>query len=438
MLYLLHDASQIMLAPARTLADLTRAACASPLNPLAYTPGGRALAASIELFERTTRPYPKPAFNLPAREQVVWQRPFGRVIAFGEPTGRPKLLIVAPMSGHHATLLRGTVAAFLDTHQVFVTDWSDAKEVPVAHGMFDLSDYVDYCLAMFEALGPDLHVMAVCQPAVPVLAAIALMEAEGHPLVPRSVTLLGGPVDTRRAPTAVNAFAEGRDIAWFRRHCIHPVPDRHRGRGRLVYPGFLQLCGFMAMNPDRHLSAHWEMFNHLVEGDGDSADRHRAFYDEYLAVMDLTAEFYLQTLETVFLDHLLPRGLMRHRGRPVDLAAIHRCAVMAVEGEKDDIVGRGQTFAALDLTPSLFDAKKERHLQAGVGHYGVFNGARFRTEIAPRIKAFIARQAVAKALPLRKVPRRTPGVFQASATPTSSARDVVDCTPAGLVRGRRH
>ncbi|MBQ0822857.1 polyhydroxyalkanoate depolymerase [Microvirga sp. HBU67558] len=431
MLYLLHDASQLMLAPARTVADLTRAACENPFSPLAYTPGGRALAASVELFERTTRPYPKPAFNLPAPGRVVWQRPFGRVIAFGEPTDRPKLLIVAPMSGHHATLLRGTVAAFLDTHQVFVTDWSDAKEVPVADGVFDLSDYVDYCLAMFEALGPDLHVMAVCQPAVPVLAAIALMEAEDHPLAPRSATLLGGPVDTRRAPTAVNAFAQERDIAWFRRHCIHPVPDRYKGRGRLVYPGFLQLSGFMAMNPDRHLSAHWEMFNHLVEGDGDSADRHRAFYDEYLAVMDLTAEFYLQTLETVFLDHLLPTGRMRHRGRPVDLAAIRRCALMAVEGENDDIVGRGQTIATLDLTPGLPAAKKDAYLQASVGHYGVFNGARFRTEITPRIKAFIARQAITKALPLRQARRHAPGVFQASATPTSSARDAAGCIPAG-------
>jgi polyhydroxyalkanoate depolymerase len=297
------------------------------------------------------------------------------------------------MSGHYATLLRGTVAAFLESHQVFITDWSDAKQVPSSEGRFDLSDYVDYCLAIFKALGPGLHVMAVCQPAVPVLAAIALMEAEEHPQVPRSVTLLGGPVDTRQTPTAVNSFAQTRDIPWFKRYCIHPVPDRFRGRGRLVYPGFMQLCGFMAMNPDRHLSAHWEMFDHLVEGDGDSADKHREFYDEYLAVMDLPAEYYLQTLETVFIDHLLPRGLMRHRGRPVNLKAIQRCALMTVEGEKDDITGRGQTVAVLDLTPNLSPAKKKHHLQAGVGHYGVFNGSRFRNEIAPRIKAFMNRNA---------------------------------------------
>jgi poly(3-hydroxybutyrate) depolymerase len=388
MLYLLHDASRLMMAPARTMADLTRAVCENPLSPLAYIPSGRALAASCELFERTTRPYPKPGFNLPALERVVWRRPFCRVIAFGA-ADKPKLLIVAPMSGHYATLLRGTVAAFLDSHQVFITDWSDAKDVPLPDGAFDLSDYVDYCIAMFEALGPDLHVMAVCQPAVPVLAAIALMEAEDHPLVPRSATLLSGPVDTRRAPTAVNTFAQEHDITWFRSHCIHPVPPGHSGGGRRVYPGFLQLCGFLAMNRDRHLTAHWEMFNHLVEGDGDSADKHRAFYDEYLAVMDLTAEFYLQTLETVFQDHLLPRGVMRHRGAPVDLTAIRRCALLTVEGEKDDIVGRGQTSAALDLTPNLAGGRKGHHVQPGVGHYGVFNGSRFRSEIVPRIVDFI-------------------------------------------------
>jgi polyhydroxyalkanoate depolymerase len=406
MLYLLHEASQFVFTPARMIADLTRLTCTNSLNPVTYTPGSRALVASCELFERTTRTYPKPAFNLPASEQVVWQQPFCRVIAFGQPSNKPKVLIVAPMSGHYATLLRGTVAAFLDSHQVFITDWCDAKQVPLSEGQFDLSDYVDYCIAMFEALGPDLHVMAVCQPAVPVLAAIALMEAEEHPLVPRSVALLGGPIDTRHTPTAVNSFAQTRDIGWFKRHCIHPVPDRYQGRGRLVYPGFMQLSGFMAMNPDRHLSAHWEMFNHLVEGDGDSADKHREFYDEYLAVMDLSAEYYLQTLETVFIDHLLPRGLMRHRGRLVNLKAIQRCALMTIEGENDDITGRGQTVAALDLTPNLSPAKKEHHLQAGVGHYGVFNGTRYRMEIAPRIKVFMTRHAADRRLSSRRSPTR--------------------------------
>jgi poly(3-hydroxybutyrate) depolymerase len=406
MWYLLHEASRFAFSPARMVADLTKLACTNSFNPVTYTPGGRALVASCEMFERTTRAYPKPTFNLPASERVVWQRPFCRVIAFGPPSNKPKVLIVAPMSGHYATLLRGTVAAFLDSHQVFITDWSDAKQVPLSEGQFDLSDYVDYCIAMFEALGPDLHVMAVCQPAVPVLAAIALMEAENDPLVPRSVALLGGPIDTRQTPTTVNSFAQTRDIRWFKQHCIHPVPDRFQGRGRLVYPGFMQLGGFMAMNPDRHLSAHWEMFNHLVEGDGDSAEKHREFYDEYLAVMDLSAEYYLQTLETVFIDHLLPKGLMRHRGKPVDLKAIRRCALMTIEGENDDITGRGQTVAALDLTPNLSDAKKEHHLQARVGHYGVFNGSRFRMEIAPRIKAFMKRNEAVEPVGLQRLSRR--------------------------------
>ncbi|QRM32501.1 polyhydroxyalkanoate depolymerase [Microvirga sp. VF16] len=406
MWYLLHEASQVMLTPARVAAGITKLVSESPLSPLPYSPTGRALVASCELFERTTRSYAKPIFNLPASERVVWQRPFCRMIAFGPPSNKPKLLIVAPMSGHYATLLRGTVAAFLDSHQVFITDWADAKEVPLLEGQFDLSDYVDDCIAMVEALGPDLHVMAVCQPAVPVLAAIALMEADEHPQVPCSVTLLGGPIDTRQAPTAVNSFAQARGIRWFEHHCIHPVPERYQGRGRMVYPGFMQLGGFMAMNPDRHVSAHWKMFNHLVEGDGDSAEKHRTFYDEYLAVMDLSAEYYLQTLETVFIDHLLPRGLMQHRGRPVDLKAIHRCALMTIEGEKDDITGRGQTFAALNLTPNLSADKKEAHLHAGVGHYGVFNGSRFRQEIAPRIKAFMARHAADRPLSSRRSPTR--------------------------------
>jgi poly(3-hydroxybutyrate) depolymerase len=297
--------------------------------------------------------------------------------------------VVAPMSGHYATLLRGTVETFLPTHQVFITDWADARMVPLVAGRFDLDDYIDYLMGMFRALGPDLHVMAVCQPSVPVMAAIARMEAENDPLTPRSMILMGGPVDTRRSPTAVNELAEKRGIEWFERNCIVKVPPAHPGFWRDVYPGFLQLSGFMAMNMDRHLSAHYEMYKHLVQGDGDSAEKHREFYDEYLAVMDLTAEFYLQTVETVFVNHSLPKGEMLHRGKPVDLVAIRRCAIMAVEGEKDDISGIGQTLAALDLTPNLSSDKKAYHLQPKVGHYGVFNGSRFRAEIAPRIADFI-------------------------------------------------
>src|SRR3954466_14660946 len=307
MLYVMRDAHCAMLSSARVWAATARLACENPFNPLAYLPQSRALAASCEMFERVTRTYAKPAFDFSVLERVVWERPFCRVIAFDEPSDKPKLLIVAPMSGHYATLLRGTVAAFLDTHQVFITDWADAKQVPLSAGRFDLDDYVDYCIAMFAVLGPDLHVMAVCQPSVPVLAAIARMEAEDHPLVPCSATLIGGPIDTRRSPTAVNRLPQERGLAWFERHCIHTVPWSYPGGGRPVYPGFLQLAGFMGMNLDRHVSAHWSMFDHLVRGDGDSAAKHREFYDEYLAVMDLTAEFFLQTVRTVFVEHALPR-----------------------------------------------------------------------------------------------------------------------------------
>src|SRR5690606_35000020 len=276
---------------------------------------------------------------------------------------QPKMLVVAPMSGHYATLLRGTVETFLPTHEVYITDWADARMIPLSEGRFDLDDYIDYVISMLHVLGPDVHVLAVCQPAVPVIAAIARMEAQNDPFVPRSMTLMGGPIDTRRSPTAVNKLAEERGTEWFRRNCIFRVPFPNPGFMRSVYPGFLQLSGFMAMNLDRHISAHLEMFNHLVEGDGDSADKHRDFYDEYLAVMDLTAEFYLQTVDTLFVRHALPKGEMMHRDRPVDLSAIRRVALMTVEGEKDDISGVGQTQAAHDLCTNIPAEMRVHHLQ---------------------------------------------------------------------------
>jgi len=400
-----------MLTPARAATDVAKLFFDNPGNPLTHTPYGRTVSAACELFERGTRRYEKPVFGLPTtvidneevavRESIVWERPFGRVISFDRDNARaqtqPKLLIVAPMSGHYATLLRGTVEAFLPTHRVMITDWADARTVPLVDGRFDLDDYIDYLIGMFQSFGPDLHVMAVCQPAVPVIAAIARMEAEKDPLTPRSMTLMGGPIDTRRSPTGVNQLAEERGIEWFEQHCIMKVPPAHPGFWRDVYPGFLQLSGFMAMNMDRHLTAHWDMFNHLVQGDGDSAEKHREFYDEYLAVMDLTAEFYLQTVDKVFVRHELPKGDMMHRDKPVDLMSIRRCAIMAIEGERDDISGVGQTLAALELTPNLSSDRKVYHLQEKVGHYGVFNGSRFRKEIVPRIGAFIQNQETAAA-----------------------------------------
>jgi len=298
------------------------------------------------------------------------------------------------MSGHYATLLRGTVDAFLPHYDVYITDWADARMVPRAFGTFDLDDYIDYVVEMCRLLsatqdGLPLHTIAVCQPAVPLISAVALMDHRADPDVPASMTLMGGPIDTRRSPTAVNLLAQERGSDWFRGNCIHPVPYPYPGVGRDVYPGFLQLSGFMAMNFDRHVNAHIEMFNHLMEGDGDSAEKHRDFYDEYLAVMDLTAEFYLQTVDTVFVEHRLPDGTMMHRNERIDLAAIWRTALMTVEGEKDDISGLGQTFAAQELCLNI-PAKRKLHHQQNVGHYGVFNGSRYRQEIAPRIRAFHA------------------------------------------------
>jgi poly(3-hydroxybutyrate) depolymerase len=293
------------------------------------------------------------------------------------------------MSGHFATLLRGTVETFLPDHEVYITDWQDAKDVPLAAGTFDLDDYVDAMRDMFRHFGGDVHVFAVCQPSVPVLAAVALMEEDGETDVPLSMVLAGGPIDTRVSPTIVNTLAVERGTNWFRRNVVTSVPWPNPGFGRMVYPGFLQLTGFMTMNLDRHMKAHRALFDHLVAGDGDGAEKHREFYDEYLAVMDLTGEFYLQTVDTVFVRHLMPKGEMTHRGRPVDLTQIRRVALMTVEGEKDDITGKGQCRAAHALCTSIPRDRKQHFECPRVGHYGIFNGARFRAEIAPRIAAFV-------------------------------------------------
>ena len=403
--YMWYEAAHTLLGPARAFADSTRVFYDNPINPMAKTSFGRSVTAACELFERTTRRYGKPAFGLNTTladgnqvnviERVVWQKPFCNLIHFDRALGemrtrQPKLLIVAPMSGHYSTLLRGTVEAFLPSHEVFITDWVDARLVPMSEGKFDLDDYIDYVISMLHLLGPDVHVMAVCQPSVPVIAAIARMEAEDDPRAPRSMTLMGGPIDTRVSPTQVNVLAQKRGIEWFRQHCIVNVPFPNAGFLRSVYPGFLQLAGFMAMNIDRHLEAHGEMFRHLVQNDGDSAEKHRDFYDEYLAVMDLTAEFYLQTVDEVFVKHSLPKGELMHRERPVDLTKIKRVALMTVEGEKDDISGVGQTEAAHTLCPNIPDHMRVHWCQPKVGHYGVFNGSRFRADIAPRIADFIA------------------------------------------------
>lgn len=404
MIYQLYEFNHAAVQPLRAYADVMKLLYSNPLNPISHTPFGRSVAAAAELFERTTRRYGKPTFGLTkttvdwkqvaVEERIVWSRPFCNLIRFERdlPAGRkpsPKLLIVAPMSGHYATLLRGTVEAMLPHADVHITDWTDARMVPVGGGRFDLDDYIDYVIEMFHELGPDTHVMAVCQPSVPVLAAVALMEARKDPMAPATMTLMGGPVDTRRNPTAVNLLAEEKGIDWFRDNVIMPVPWPEPGVGRAVYPGFLQLSGFMSMNLDRHITAHKEFFGHLVKNDGDGAEKHRDFYDEYLAVMDLTAEFYLQTVDTVFVRHALPKGEMKHRGTAVDPKAIRNTALLTIEGENDDISGLGQTKAAHTLCVNIPADRRVHYMQPAVGHYGVFNGSRFRSEIVPRIVDFM-------------------------------------------------
>jgi len=404
-LYWFYEMSHAALNPSRAWADATRLFFKNPVNPLSFTTYGKSIAAACELFERSTRRYGRPewrissttvgAEHVPVQISTVWERAFCRVLHFERVFARnpqrpqPRLLIVAPMSGHYPTLLRGTVEAFLPNHDVYITEWVDARMVPVSAGRFDLDDYIDYVISMLHALGGETHVIAVCQPSVPVLAAVALMEADDDPYVPTSMILMGGPIDTRVNPTAVNDLAERRGTDWFRHHVITKVPFPNPGFMRDVYPGFLQLNGFVSMNLDRHIEAHKQLFMHLIRGDGDSAQKHKEFYDEYLAVMDLAAEFYLQTVETVFVRHALPEGEMTHRGRRIDPAKIKRVGLLTVEGEHDDISGVGQTEAAHQLCANIPPDRQAHWLQPAVGHYGVFNGSRFRAEIVPRISDFV-------------------------------------------------
>ncbi|GLQ04912.1 polyhydroxyalkanoate depolymerase [Sneathiella chinensis] len=402
MLYQFNELQKLALSPVRMAAQLQSQALRSPFNPLSKTPQARTLAAAYELFSESTQYHGKPAFGIhetvvdgksvPVAEQIIHRLPFGQLKHFRRETDRndPKVLMVAPMSGHFATLLRGTVETMLPDHDVYITDWRDASAVPLYEGAFDLDDYIDYVREFLRVLGPDTHVMAVCQPGVPVLAALALMAEDNDPDTPLTVTLMGSPIDTRRHPTVPCKLAMDHSLDWFERTVIHHVPMGYPGVFRRVYPGFLQLGGFVSMNLDRHMEAHLKQFEHLVEGDGDSADKHRKFYAEYNAVMDLSAEYYLQTIETVFQKQSLAKGEMMYRGdRLVDTTAIRNTALMTIEGELDDISGIGQTVAAHDICTNLPKAKREHYEQKGVGHYGVFNGSKFTREIAPRIAKFI-------------------------------------------------
>jgi len=402
MLYTVYEFQRKWFEGASRVATATANALNHSYNPFSYTGGGDALASALEVFAHASAPRGKPGFGLhetvidgktvKVTEEIVLRKPFGQLKRFVREgrDGDPKLLIVAPMSGHYATLLRGTVERMLPGHDVYITDWRDAKMVPSNAGLFDLDDYIDYVIEFLETLGPNTHMLAVCQPSVPVYAAACVMSAADHPCRPKTLTMMGGPIDTREAPTTVNTLAMQKPYAWFENMVIAKVPMFYPGAGRKVYPGFLQLTGFMSMNLGNHMMSHWEMFKHLVKGDDESADATKEFYDEYRAVCDMTAEFYLQTIDAVFQNHLLPKGEFLHRGAKVDPAAIKDIAILAIEGERDDISGIGQTKAALNIATSLSDDLKRYHLAPGAGHYGIFNGSKWRTSIAPIVEEWIA------------------------------------------------
>ncbi|MEM7775457.1 MAG: polyhydroxyalkanoate depolymerase [Pseudomonadota bacterium] len=435
MQYHVYEAAHAVMAPMRLTARVVKHQMKSPFNPFSITPAAKQIAAACDVFESITRRYGKPEWRIdstrihgltvPVEDEIVYSKPFCNIVHFKRDSSvmgvrnDPKVLIVAPMSGHYATLLRGTVKAMLPEHEVYITDWADARDVPFYQGPFDLDDFIDYLIDFTQQLGPNLHVIAVCQPAVPALAATAVMAQRNMENKPSSLTLMGGPIDTRRNPTVVNNLAMQKPMSWFEGNVISRVPFPNAGFMRKVYPGFVQLTGFMTMNLERHTSAHMKLFDNLVKGDADSVQAHREFYEEYLAVMDLPAEFYLQTVKTVFQDHALPNGKMTHRGDLIDPAAIEETALMTVEGERDDICGLGQTEAAHDLCVSIPVDERYHYVQPGVGHYGVFNGTRWRTEIQPRIREMIrtiefkrmTNSSMALGLPYRALgPEREPEI----------------------------
>jgi poly(3-hydroxybutyrate) depolymerase len=401
-LYTAYELQRSWMNAASTWASVGSQMLGNPALPFGYSGMGTMMASALEVFAHAAAPYGKPAFdietvpvngvNQPVTEAIVLHRPFGNLLRFthaGLPSDAPKLLIVAPMSGHFATLLRGTVARMLEGCEVYVTDWADAKMVPQSAGEFDLDDYIDYLIDYLEHIGVGAHMLAVCQPSVPSLAATAIMADLKHPCRPVTLTMMGGPIDTREAPTSVNDLAMQRPIEWFRHTVIATVPLHYPGAGRQVYPGFLQLSGFMSMNLGNHMQSHYHMFKHLIAGDDDSADATKAFYDEYRSVCDMNAAYYLQTVEHVFQKHSLPNGTFVHRGKVVDLGKIKDTALLAVEGERDDISGIGQTRAALTLATGLAASRKHYHLAPEVGHYGIFNGSKWRDQIAPVLEAWI-------------------------------------------------
>lgn len=407
MLYDLHELQRAFLNPLSRFTDSSSLVFSHPYSPLAYTPVSRHIAATYELVHRLGKVYEKPAWQLrhtlidgqkaAVTVNNVYSKPFCNLVHFQRelPPSRPsdpRVLLVAPMSGHHATLLRDTVRALLPNHDIYVTDWVDARMVPQSEGPFHLNDYVHYVQDFLRWLGPETHVISVCQPTVPVMAAISLMAADNEPCQPLSMVMMGGPLDTRESPTQVNRLATTKPYSWFEDTVIHRVPPRYPGAGRRVYPGFLQHAGFVAMNPDRHMKSHYDFYLDLLQGSDNDAEAHRRFYDEYNAVVDLPAEFYLDTIVTVFQEYRLPLKTWEIDGRIVDPAAISKPALFTIEGELDDISGPGQTRAALDMCSNIPAARKQHYTAKGAGHYGIFSGRRWRQTICPKIAEFI-RQA---------------------------------------------
>jgi poly(3-hydroxybutyrate) depolymerase len=401
MIYNLYQANMDLLDPMRLMAKSTSQFMRKPWPGTEDSFTVKFIASALELLSDAGTTHSRPAFDIDSvavgnrqveiREISAFKTPFATLLHFAKDSNvrQPKILVVAPMSGHFATLLRGTVRVLLQDHDVYITDWHNARDVPLKDGTFGFDDYTDHVIRFLEVMGPGSHVIAVCQPAVAVLAAVAIMAASNNRAQPRSMTLMAGPIDTRLSPTKVNKLAKEHPIEWFEKNLIGNVPWRYRGARRRVYPGFMQLTAFMSMNLDRHARAHLDQFKNLVNGDGSSVAMHRKFYDEYLAVMDLPAEFFLETVKKVFQDHDLPRGVLTFRHRPVEPAAIRRTALFTVEGELDDICAIGQTMAALDLCTGLKPSMKRHHLQTGVGHYGVFNGKRWANEIYPQVREFV-------------------------------------------------
>ncbi|MES2069463.1 MAG: polyhydroxyalkanoate depolymerase [Pseudomonadota bacterium] len=407
MLYQLHELNRAFLNPLTQWAEASSKLFTNPVSPLAHAPYAQRIAAAYELVYRLGKDYEKPEFGITSTtvngqtveitQTTASLKPFCKLLHFrkvfsGKDLSKlkqPKVLLVAPLSGHHSTLLRDTVRGLLPQHDVYITDWTDARMVPLSEGAFHLHDYIYYVQDFIRLLGPDLHVISVCQPTVPVLAAISLMATAKDPKLPKTMTMMGGPIDPRKSPTAVNDLATEKKFSWFENTVIYNVPANYPGYGRKVYPGFLQHAGFVAMNPDRHAQSHYDFYEHLIQGDDESAEQHRKFYDEYNAVLDMPADYYLETIKTVFQDFDLPKGTWKVEGKLVRPQDIKTVALFTVEGELDDISGPGQTQAAHDLCSGIPANMKQDFVAPGAGHYGIFSGRRWREVIEPKIAEFI-------------------------------------------------